>query len=130
MILPRGSVVSLRRGNFVAEAPEKSGLAVDFYCCSPAFIVDSPRNTFVPRPGSCGRLSSVTAVLAVRCRAEVGLSVVQAIVVYMVNAEAGGGFEYLLVHANAHVAATFWQAKVPACITGTPIGYGIPFIFV
>jgi len=66
----------------------------------------------------------------VRCQSEVGLSVVKAVMVYMVNDEAVGRFEYLSVHPDKPVPGSFALLIGMYCVIRAPSRSSLPFIIV
>ena len=65
-----------------------------------------------------------------RCRAEVGLSIVEAVMVYMVNEKMVGRVDNLTVHLNRHPLFAFADSDTSGGIKCIFELFGVPFMFV
>ncbi len=65
-----------------------------------------------------------------RCGAEVGLSIVQAVMVYMVNEKMVGRVDNLTVHLNRRPLFAFADSDISGGIECIFVLFGMPFVFV
>ena len=70
------------------------------------------------------------AVLSAGGEAKVGFSIIQAIIIDVVNDEIVGGVHYLSVHENGSSLCAFSCMSMALCVKGATIFRGEPFVFV
>ena len=63
----------------------------------------------------------MAVVLCASCEAEVGLSIIEAVIVYVVDDEIVGGVHYPAVHANGPSACVFCGIGIALCVKGAGI---------
>jgi len=95
------SVVCLCGFDFITELPKLYSLFVKGYSDAPFLIVLLPVNPFVFRAALTKMFSSVAHVLRVSSGAEICLSIVQAVTVYMIDEHIIRDFQYFTVHMEA-----------------------------
>ncbi len=101
MVFFGGGVVGFCGFDFIVEITNCFAFAVKIYLHIPFLSVFVPRNTLVFRIKIIRlNVSSVAAVLLGRCRAEVGFSIVEAVMVDMVNEKMVGRVDYFTMHPN------------------------------
>ena len=74
-------------------------------------------------------LSAVSVVLCACCGAEVCLSIVQAVMIYVVNEHVVGDFEDLAVHLDDDSLAVFLEVGVADGVKGACASGDMPFVF-
>ena len=99
MIFSSGFVVGFGGFDFVFEVTERDGIAISGNFSNETLLAGVPIYTFVFRAGVFP-FFLVAVVLGAGCGAEVCLSIVQAVMIDVVNDEAGGDFYYTAVHVN------------------------------
>ena len=125
MILYSGGVVGFCGGGFVIETAEANYPSIDLDLSGPFFSVLSPGDTFIFR-SAVFYASSLVEVVLCDCRGtEICLSVVKAVVVYMVDDEMVGNFQDLAVHKE-HLF--LGAARVAGGVKAVFASLGIPFL--
>ena len=124
-----GVVIGAGRLDLIVEIAERFLSAVKRYKGPPFFSPLAPAYSFIPRSEpSCIGLSPVPTVLCARCKAEVGLAIVEAITIDMVNEQPVGRFHNLAVHLDdptIHLAA-----KTSHGIESTLKGVNVPLMLI
>jgi len=113
MINLGGLVVGLRGVFFLLKTAEMYHLSVDSYLGHPFFDVLLPVNSFVFRIALPGEFSPVAVALRGRCRPEVCLSIVDAVMIYMVDEQAVIDFDDFPVHEFECELSTFRLQGLP-----------------
>ena len=103
MVLYCGIIVCTGGVNFVSEIAEVFSSAVTDDGCTPQALVGGKPHTLISRAGIS--LLRVPGVLGDGCQAQVGLVVVEAAAVYVVDDVSFGGFDELTVHEDARVSS-------------------------
>ena len=71
----------------------------------------------------------MTIVLGVGGEAEVGLSIVEAIIVYVVDDKSGGRVHYLAVHIDGGCPALLTDSGIAFGVEGVGVFGDLPFVF-
>lgn len=122
-------VVCLCGLHFVVEASEVPALAVAAYLDVPflRFLVEA--HAFVLRGWVLFEVYAVVAVLPVCCRSQVSFSIVEAIMVDVIDVQVIGQIENLAVHQNM-LPCALADTHRPVCVTRVPGLIGLPFVLV
>lgn len=123
-----GAVVCFCGLEFVVEVAEMFCFVVGCYCGGPFFQDLVPGDAFVFRDAL--DLGSVPLVLGLGCEAKVCFSVVEAVMVYVVDEEVGGGVEDLAVHFYDAGFYVVGSAGLALGVTCSGAAAEVPFVFV
>jgi len=73
-------------------------------------------------------LSTVVVILRACCEAEIGFSIVQAVMINVVDEEMAGRVDYFTVHPDRNIL--FADVNGSAGVEGITALYGIPFVLI
>ncbi len=111
--------------DFICEVSEGDGIAVGGYFGNELLFAGVEAYTFVFRAGIFS-FFLVAVVLGAGCWAEVRLSIVEAVMVDVVNDAAGGDFYYTAVHVNG--ARVFFCWGVALGVTSVAVLSDVPSV--
>jgi len=126
VVLFCGLVVCLCGLDFVIEISETYVLLFMAYNGTPLLSVLPPTDSSIFRGFSLSELSPVAGVLRVCCQTEIGFSIVQAVMINVVDYEVARRVEYVTVHTERKIL--FADSFVPYGIEGICILDGMPFV--
>jgi len=129
MILAGGAVVGFCGFDFVLEIADGEGCAVGRDFDGPSFFPAVPGDAFVFRGAGTDGSSGVTVVLGAGCEAEVGLSIVEAVIVYVVDDKPRGRVHYLAVHVDGGLPALSTDSGIAFGVEGVGVFGDMPFVF-
>jgi hypothetical protein len=122
------AVVGLCRFDFIAEITEYYSGSVECYPYTPFLFVFHPVKPFVFRTALTSIFLSVAYVLGLSCGAEIGLSVIKAVAVNMIDVHIIRDLEYNAVHVGA-VPFAFFGYNTSDGVEGSAALDGVPFVF-
>jgi len=126
MVLPGCFVIGLCGLDFVLKVSEGDGIAIGGYFGDELLFAGVKAYALVLGAGVFP-FFGVAVVLCTACRAEVCLSIVETVMVYMVNNMAGRDFYYTAVHING--GSCFSCGSVALGVKGAAIFGNVPFVF-
>ncbi len=126
MVFFCGFVVGLSGLDFVFEISEGDGIAVGGYFSDKLLFAGVEAYAFILRAGVFS-FFRIAVVLGATCGAEVCLSIVETVMVDVVNDMAGRDFYYTAVHVNR--GRCFSCGGVALSVKGIAVFGNVPFVF-
>lgn len=130
VVLFGGFVVSFGGGELILEIPDGGSLAIRADFGDPAFFPAVPGDAFVSGGAGLSDSSGVAIVLGASGRADIGLSVVQAVMIDVVGHHAGRDLHYLAVHINGDTMCSSAERGVTLGVKGVAVLGNVPFVLI
>jgi len=128
MVFHCGFVVCFCGVDFAGKGAEVDSFAVDADACAPSLHIVRPVDALVFRARVRFELPPVPDVLRVRCRPQVRLSIVQAVMVDVVAEHAGGNIDEKTVHLEIFSLLLFSVRQRVYGVPGARAFLGVPFV--
>ena len=128
MIFSSGFVVCFGGFEFACKGAEVDSFAIDADAGAPSLHIVRPVDALVFRARVRFELPPVPDVLRVRCRPEVRLSIVQAVMVDVVAEHAGGNIDEKTVHLEIFSLFLFSVRQRVYRVPGARAFLGVPFV--
>jgi len=125
-----GLVVGLGGGELILEISDGGSLAIRADLGDPAFFPAVPGDAFVSGGAGLSDSSGVAIILGAGGRADIGLSVVQAVMIDVVRHHTGRDLHYLAVHVNGDTASVSAERGVALGVEGVAVFGDVPFVLV
>ena len=125
-----GLVVGLGGGELILEISDGGSLAIRADLGDPAFFPAVPGDAFVSGGAGLSDSSGVAVVLGAGGRADIGLAIVQAVMIDVVRHHAGRDLYYLAVHVNGNAGPFCAERGVALGVKGVAVLGDVPLVLV